>query len=128
MTQIEAWLLPLQEVTGRLVAHLGGKYVAALTSNRDSTAADRQRSDDEGPSEPAGKLVRAAHRAWTLVAHEASDDSARAWFITSSAALGEAAFLRLAAAVVSTQCLRRPAPSPDRAGAIQHGAMDAIRA
>jgi len=91
MTQIEAWLLPVQEVLGRLVIHLGSTLVAPLTSSLpDSSVPGRRRTVDRGPDEPASKLVRTAHRALTLVAHEGGDQSAQAWFSSTDAFLGEA--------------------------------------
>lgn len=86
----EVTRLDIHEVVRRLNSHLGATAVAALAGSRDSKLPYRwAKADGPEPNTAAQERLRAAHRAWIVVADAESDHVARVWFLGANPLLDE---------------------------------------
>lgn len=84
--------LPVHALVRRLNSHLGATLVATLANTRDRQA-PLHWARPGGPTPDLDTLtrLRAAHRAWLLLADHDGDDAARAWFVGANPLLGDVA-------------------------------------
>lgn len=86
----ETTRLDVHELVRRLNSHLGATLVAALAGVRDSKLPYRwAKPDGPTPNVEAEERLRAAHRAWLMLADAESDHVARSWFVGANPLLGE---------------------------------------
>lgn len=82
--------MDVHELVRRLNSHLGATLVAALAGVRDSKLPYRwAKMDGPAPGTAAEERLRAAHRAWLVLADSESDQVARSWFVGANPLLDE---------------------------------------
>jgi len=86
---LETTKLDPAQIAQQLNTHLGPTLVALLANVNDRKLPGRWAKGEVSPRPASERRLRAAHRAWVVIASAETDHVARAWFIGTNPHLGE---------------------------------------